>query len=220
MPAPRRYDPLNLPEQIMLVTDPVREAEIVAEVSRKIRYLIRSYRLERRLGLDTASFNASLEGLREAPDAADASGMTKLNPWIEMAVNFKARELAGIAPEEPLRKEHGVFVRQAVQIVAARATAVRGTPGYRSMRRYVEALMVIIQEATGKPVLSARYKQTHYDPQMLGSMGALITTFVQDLEPDVRVSRIATWVREARKKYAGHWPSFEDLFPGYAGGIE
>lgn len=222
MPRRRKYDPPDLPNEPNLVTDPVRQAEITAEFRRKIWYLKSSYQLEKRLRLDTVSFNASLARLKKGVKAPvpDGARLAQLHPWIEMAINLEARELAGLAPDQPLGDEHGAHIKQAAKNVATRAKAIRGSPGHGQLRRYLEALMVIIQETTGKPVVSLRDKGGIYDPQLPGAMGEAIRMFVNDLEPGVPVSKLAYWVRDARKKYAGKWPDFEELFPGYAGTID
>jgi len=218
MPRRRIYDPRGLPEQPNLVTDTVRVAEIVAEIARKLRYLAFSYQLEKRLSLDQVSLNASLRRLKAGVNvlAPEGAKLMELHPFLAITINMQARELAGIAAAAPLADEHGVHVRQAAQNVAARAKGVRGTPGHVQMRRYVEALMVIWQEATGKAVLSLRDRSGIYDPAIPGSAGEWICSFVHDLDPEIRISKLVYWVRESRKKYVEGWPSFGQLFPGYA----
>lgn len=218
MPRRRPHDPPGLPEQLNVVTDSAREAEIVAEIGRKIRHLKRSYLLEMRLGLDKANRNASIARLKLAVESPTVEGawLSRLNPWLELAINLEARELAGISEGQPIDEEHGAFVRQAVRNVAARAKPSRGTPGHLSLRRYVEALMVIFHDATGKAVIGMRDKAAVYDPQMPGTAGSWIRMIVDDMEPNINDSRLVFWIRQARKKYADKWPTFDELFPGYA----
>ena len=49
----RRHDPAGLPDQPTLVTDPAREAELIAEFLRRYEFIVTSYRNEKQLALGT-----------------------------------------------------------------------------------------------------------------------------------------------------------------------
>lgn len=131
MPRRRRNDPAGVSDIPKVVTDPVRVEKGVAELRRRLTYLEQSYSLEKQLGLDMRGFNESLSRLKRAvarPRKIDAPE-TRLNPWLELAINIRARKLAGLEPDVPLLADHDCFVQQAAREVAERATALRGNPG-------------------------------------------------------------------------------------------
>lgn len=217
MPRRRRNDPAGISDNPNVVTDPERVAKGVAELRRRLTYLEQSYSLEKQLGLDMKGFNESLSRLKRAvarPRKIDVPE-TRLNPWLELAINIQARKLAGLAPDAPLLADHDCFVQQAARVVAERATALRGNPGDRLLRRYVEGLMALYQEFTGTPVVAMRHKDSVYDPQIPGTAGRVIRLIVDLLEPGISETRLVHWICAARRKYAGKPMRFRDLFPGY-----
>ena len=115
----------------------------------------------------------------------------------------------------PLLAEHNMFVQQAAREVAKRARGLRGNPGEKLLRRYVEALVALIQETTGKPVLSMRDKNSVYEPQLVGKSGELIRLVVHMLGADLTETRLAYWIREIRRERAGKPMRFMDYFPAY-----
>lgn len=217
MPRPRRNDPAGVSDNPNVVTDPVRAAELAEEFQRRLAYLQRSYHIEKRLDLGVDGYNQSLARLKRAvrrprdPNVPES----RLSPWIEIAINIRARELAGLDPDAPLESQHNRFVQQAAREIAARAKAVRGTTGERVLRRYVEALMALIQEFTGKPVRATRYKDSVYEPQLIGTGGEVVRGIAALLEPGVSETTLANWILDARRKHAGKPMRFRDFFPGY-----
>jgi hypothetical protein len=200
-----------------VVTDPERVAKRVAELRRCLTYLEQSYSLEKQLGLDMKGFNESLSRLKRAvarPRKIDVPE-TRLNPWLELAINIRARELVGLEPDAPLLADHNCFVQQAARQVAAGATALRGNPGDRLLRRYVEGLVALYQEFTGTPVIAMRHKDSVYEPQIPGTAGRVIRLIVDLLEPGISETKLVNWICAARRKYAGKPMRFRDLFPGY-----
>lgn len=217
VPCPRRNDPAGVSDNPNVVTDPVRVAKRVAEFRRCLTYLEQSYRAEKRLGFGVDDFNESLVRLKRAVGRPRDPSVpeTRISPWLEFAINIRARELAGLEPKAPLKDEHDRFVQMAAKEVAARAKAVRGPNGDRMLRRYVEALMALCQEFTGRPVMAMRHKDSVYEPQLVGAGGNVIRLIVDLLEPGVIETRLVNWVCAARRKYAGKRMRFHDFFPGY-----
>lgn len=222
MPRRRRNDPAGLPERPNLATDPVRVMELANEVQRKIAYLVAGYREQMRLDLHRQGFNASLKRLQNAVEAPSEPGVkqSRLNPWIEFAINIEARKLAGRGDDVSLLEEDGPFVRQAAIKVAERSKAIRGRQGKAALRRYVEGVIAVIQEAVGKPVMAPRDKGDVYDPHLSGALGKTLRAAVDRMQPKVTDSELSYWVREIRKKYAGKPMRFLDMFPGYGATVE
>lgn len=110
-----------------MVTDPFREAELIAEFQRRVRYLADAYQLEMSLGLDRRSFNASLARLKASAGRPIDSRVrqSRLSPWLEVAINIEVRALAGYPADAPLSAEDGPHVRQAAINVVARAKPIR-----------------------------------------------------------------------------------------------
>lgn len=218
MPRPRRNDPAGFSDCTNMVTDPTREAELVAELSRKVTYLNMAYQLESSLGLERTSYNNSLAKLRKAlaQEGGSRGNRERLHPWLELAISRQARTLAKLAGDMPLMAEHGPYVQQAVRDTASRAKLFRGRPGHLMVRRYVLGFMAAAQEATGKPLIAVRDdKDGIYQPQVPGVMGQALRMFVDSLTPGITDSELSYWIRDARKRYAGKPMRFQDMFPGY-----
>jgi hypothetical protein len=217
VPRPRRNDPAGVSDNPNVVTDPVRVAKRVEELKRCLAYLEHSYQLEKRLGFGVEEFNESLVRLRRAVGRPRDPSVPEspISPWLEIAINMRARELAGVEASAPLLPEHNRFVQQAAKEVAARTKAVRGPSRDRTLRRYVEGLMALFQEFTGHPVLAMRYKDSVYEPQLVGAGGNVVRMIVGLLEPGISDTRLVNWVCAARRKYAGKQMRFRDLFPAY-----
>jgi hypothetical protein len=199
------------------VSDPLREAAVIARFKRGLGYIAQHYLIARRLGLDKRTFNESLARLQAAVARPRQVGVpeSRLHPRLEIAINKRARELAGLAPDALLGDDHEPFVQQAARDVAKRTTAMRGRPGEALLLYHVEALMALIRETTGAPVLARKINDYFYEPELLGEQGEMIRSFVARLEPDVSEATLVRWVRAARSKYAGRPMRFRDYCPGF-----
>lgn len=213
----RYYDPLGVSDEPTEETDPGRIAEIEAEMDRKIAHIERAYRFEKKTQLDIRSFNAWVDRLRNAIGRQGQEDATeeRVHPLLETAINIEARKLAGLPETARLEAEHIGFVAQATSNVVSRTKKMRGSPGQILLRRYVIGAMAVIQEATGRPFLAQRYKDSVYEPMLPGPQGQKMREIVDRLEPGVSDSRLRYWVDEARKKYAGKPMRFRDMFPDY-----
>ena len=146
----RRNDPAGVSDNPILVSDPLREAAVIARFKRGLGYIEQHYLIAKRFGLDKRTFNESLARLQVAvagPRQVDVPE-SRLSPLLEIAISKRARELAGLAPDALLGDEHEAFVHRAARDVAKRTKALRGRPSQALLLYHVEALMALIQETT------------------------------------------------------------------------
>ncbi len=95
----------------------MRTAAIVAEFQRKLAYVEQSYGLWEAQHLNDRSFNWSVERLKRAvTDGSTPIGRrTRLDPRLEILISHRARERAGIGPDDRLGADHVDLVDQAVR---------------------------------------------------------------------------------------------------------
>lgn len=213
MSRPRTNDPSNLPKQPNLVSDPVRERELVAEFQRRLRHLQTCYKLSRKIGLDQKTYNDSIERLRRAivrKRAIKRRGK-RLHPEVELLLSHHAKRLAAEEGVEVLQKH----VNQAAVIVVDTFDKRRGRPDDPVLKHFVTGLVAIIQEATGRPVIASRTRDSVYDPHFAKGASSLIPLFFNDLGAGVTETQLVNIVRSIRSEYAGKPLRFLDLFPLY-----
>lgn len=217
----RRNDPAGVSDAPSLVTDPVREAELAAEFSRRVKYVMNRYRLAKLLGLDRRCFNEHLARLREKADREDGAAARRFRPsvWLELVIDMRARELAGLAPGERIGADHAGQLEQARMEVAERSRGLPGNAGHDLMRHYVEGLMALIQEATGRPVYAVRDRKSCYAPELDGKSAEAIRLIVAELEPDVSEITLSGWIRAIRSRNSGNPMRFCEYFPGYGASV-
>lgn len=213
----RCNDPIGVPDSPNVIADPAKGAGRVAEFRKRLNYLDDSYRFEMDARLGCNDFNRSLARLRKSAGRPrnPAVAETRLHPGIELLINQKAKELAGLEPAESLRAEHAMFVKQAGEHVAKHVKAKRGAPGREALRQYVEGVMVALQEAAGKPVVPKRDTNSVYDPKVPGVFGRSLRILVDHIQPGVSDRTLYTWTSDMRKRHAGKSMRFQDLYPGY-----
>jgi hypothetical protein len=216
VPRPRLNDPLGVSDDPVCVTDPVRTAAVVAEFQRKLAYVEQSYGLWEAHDVDHRSFNCFFARLKRAvTDSSRRIGRkTRLDPRLEILISHRARELAGIGPDDRLGADHVDFVDRAVREVATNISAVRGRPAGERVRHHVEGLMALIQETCGKPVLAIRDKEEV--PRLAEGVSQMILLAFKRMDPGVTETQLFNIVRKARRVYAGKPMRFRDFFPSMA----
>jgi hypothetical protein len=222
VPRSRRNDPLGVSDNPNFVTDPVRLAELVAELKRRLAYLSTSYRLCKSSAPDHITFNQSLARLKKAVGRPKVPSRpeSRLDPRLELLISNRARKLAGLDPAQLLGPEHGAFVQQAGIEVAQNTRAMRGRPADYCLRHHVEGLMALMQEGCGKPVRALRDKNSVYDPQLPDEISRTFGMVFSAIDPDVTETQLVNIIRSARRKYAGKPMRFRDFFPFYGGTVD
>gem|GEM_PF-4919562 len=92
----RRNDPAGVSDNPILVSDPLREAAVIARFKCGLGYIEKHYLIAKRFGLDKRTFNESLARLQVAvacPRQVDVPE-SRLGPVLEIAISKRARELA------------------------------------------------------------------------------------------------------------------------------
>lgn len=217
MPRPRTNDPQGVTDHARnIVTDPTRVDAITTEFRKKLAFVEANYRSTiRALGSDL-DFNRSLAGLKRSLSRKRPSKRRgeRAHPEIEMVILKHAMDHAAIRTGRtgaPLTQEDANFgARKAAELLRPRRRS-----SYRILRHHVLGLMALIQEVTGQPVLFTHNKDNLYDPQAVNLGGRVLLIWVQRLDPTASASTIATFVKQARRKYAGKAMQFSDFFPTY-----
>lgn len=96
VPRRRRNDPLGVSDNPKVVTDPERLAELVEEFTRRLDYLMTSYRACAAAVPDSAAFNRSLKRLQRAVrlGSTGSAAEERLDPRLEILISQRAREMA------------------------------------------------------------------------------------------------------------------------------
>lgn len=222
MPRPPTLNPLSVPETPNLANDPARIEEIRSKFMRRMELLERSYRSVREVSAaQRATFNQSLARLKrhlariERGDIrpVEQTPETRLHLELQLLINLKARELAGLEGNAPLELKHKPYVEAAAAEVAANTRARRGRPNSYLLQHYVAALIAAYIEATGKPVIGQRTKNSDYAPRLHSPSGQTVRHFVDVIEPHVTDTALVNMIRRIRREFAGKPMRFEDFFP-------
>ena len=214
MPRPRTNDPSNLPDIPNPTTDPKRQDELIKELQNRLKFLTESYALAQHIYDDQDSFNESLERLRrglERKRVIKRKGK-RLHPEIELLLSYHARYLAKL-DNVKLNKSH---IRAAAEYVTKTIKPRRGRPHNHMLEHHVEGLVAIVQEFSGKPVLSQRYKDSVYAPEFPEGISKIIPLIVQKWDTKITTTQLVNMVQKIRRKYAGKPMRFLDIFPGYS----
>jgi hypothetical protein len=222
MPRPRTNDPLGVSDHPQLAVDPERITRIQQEFRRRLIHTLRSFSVARTIERDYGTIEASLVRLREAlarRRPVKRQGL-RLHPEVEMALSYKARQFADERTKAADAKVEQRDVQKAALWVTNALTVKQGAPTDRMLVHHVEALMALAQQTTGRPVLSRRDRNSVYDPHLADPKAQMIFEALNDIDPDVTVTKVVNIIRQARRKYAGKAMRFSDFMPAYGGEVE
>ena len=85
--------------------------------------------------------------------------------------------------------------------------------------QYLEGLVALIIEVTGKPVMAPRTSNSVYEPRLTGAAGQVIRMFADSVEPGLSDTTLVNMIGKIRRKNAGKEMKFSDLFPFYRGRV-
>lgn len=228
MPRPRTLEPLGVSDNPRIVEDPVREAEIIAELRARQQFLIRHYnRSKAAAQFERSAFNGSLKRLKKHmarvdgghPSVVSQTVETELHPELALIINLEAKRRAGMEPSAPLEFEHQHHIMAAVRSVAATQRTMRGARSRQLFKRHLEGWVALWVQATGKSIIGHRTKDSVYDPHLDGPSGKFVRLFADSVEPSFTDTTLVDMLGEIRRKYAGKAMRFEDIFPFYGGNI-
>ncbi len=213
MARPRTNDPSNLPDAPKPTSDPEKLDELLSELQNRLRYLTDSYAASLQLFETGDSFNESLERLRRGLKRTRILNRRgkRLHPEIELLLSHHARRMADQEGVE-VNESH---IRAAGEHVVSTIKARRGRPEKPMLEFHVTGLMAVVQEFSGKPVLSQRYKDSVYGPGFQEGVNQIIPNIVQKWDAEVTTTQLVNMVQNIRKNYAGKPLRFQELFPLY-----
>ncbi|MBL8648945.1 MAG: hypothetical protein JNL35_00895 [Sphingopyxis sp.] len=224
MPRPRTLDPIGASDYPNIVEDPVRVAAIVASFIDRLNYLQRGCRFAKTiLQSNQVAFNESLRRLKDQLARIDRgqhvaferSQDNRLHPELELLINVEARNRAGVDQSAALLPEHQSHVLAAARQIASAQAPRRGRPGRGVLMQYLEGLVALIIEVTGKPVMAPRTSNSVYEPRLTGAAGQVIRMFADSVEPGLSDTTLVNMIGKIRRKNAGKEMKFSDLFPFY-----
>lgn len=213
----RRNDPAGLSDNPVFVTDPAREAELVAEFRNRLAYFRRSYEAGRIAYGDPHRHNEAIRALKRAAagDPGRPGPIKRLPRMIEVAVSVTARTFAEERTGAADAEVTGDDIRRASAHVAERLDPIGHRPPETNLIHHVEGLMILIQGTTGQPVVPRRFRNSVDDPHFAPGASELVFTIMKDLEPSVSLGRLVRLAEKIRRSWAGRRVTFEEFFPGY-----
>lgn len=214
----RTNDPSNLPASPNPTTDPDRLDELTEEFKKRLKYLTENYAACREFIATGDTFNESLERLRRALKRKRIlkSKGTRIHPEIEFLLSHQAQRLAeteGLVVNES-------HIRAAGEYVVATIKSRRGRPRNSILEHHVATLIALVQEFSGKPVLSQKNTNSVYAPSFPEGISQIIPNIVQLWDKEITTTQLVNMVRKIRKQYAGKPLRFYDLFPTYGVTLE
>lgn len=216
MARPRINDPIGTSDNPHYTSDPSRLAELMAEFLPRLEHIRNNYILCTRYLESKVEFNASLTRLQSACAKPKVEGATeeRLHPELELVISHFARKFAAERAgknAEPVQADVERAARRAVKLLSTR----KGAPGREILRHHVEALVALVQEFSGKPVLALRQRNGVYDPHFADGISQLVPTIFQSIDSKILEGTLARMVLDARKQNAGRPLRFTAYFPLY-----
>lgn len=212
MPRPRTNDPLGVSDNPKVATDPARLEASVAGFNHRRQLIEQNYNAVLQY---VGNFNRSLEKMKRGLARKRRAKIRgeRAHPAVETLINKLARDQAeartGIPGSKITRADAEAGARKASEVLKP----FRGRARNEMLRFHVEAMMALLQQTTGVPVLLTLNKDNLYDPQAVNWVGDILVRIFQRLDPAVAVTTLASIVKNARRKYAGKRMRFYDYFP-------
>lgn len=222
MPRPRTNDPLYVSDNPVTVQDAERKAELIAEFKNKLSYIRSSYKLAMRWFGGGNAFNESINQLVEAVNGRTPGELSgkRLSPFMEMAVSHHARRFAAMHTGKEEAEVTGEDVRRASHEVAKTLKPIAHRPQAIFLKHYVEGLMAVIQQYSGRPVLTGRYRNSVYDPHFKSGVSQIVPLIMQDIDPSLSTGQLVSLVERIRRENAGKHMRFYDSFPFYGASLD
>lgn len=217
MARPRTNDPLHVSDNPRVAADTQRVAELVEEFELGLACIKRSY-----LGVKAhqigslKEYNSSLARLKKAVAATSKVGgaaKKRIHPLLELRITNKARELGGLDPSMMLGREHEELMQRAARYVARTAKPRSHRPDNAALCYHVEALMVLIQQYHGRPIVPRRSRNEEYEPHFDDVGGKILEAFFTNVDPSVTTTALVNMALKARRKLKGKPLDFDRQFP-------
>ena len=162
---------------------------------RYLNFIRANYRTTKKLFGESMSYNQSLQLLkRQVRHKSDEELVDErgLDYGVRLVLGHNAKALMGCS-WTPGRGSN---------VAAARATLrslgpQRGRPQNTHLAWHVQAIMLLLEEITGREVRSSQTKNSVYDPNLSG-LGQVIEAIFKDLDPSVSKTALANVVRTTR----------------------
>lgn len=220
MPRPRSKDPLGVSDHPIAISDPAREAELVAEFEQKLEHIKWSYIRSKGPFADfLKKYNDDLARLQKQLKTGDPGTPRgiRIHPLLEKAINDRALEFARQRTGDAQPELECEDVELAAHDVAGSAKAIRGRPKELHLVRHVRGLMALFQQYFGRPVVGSKTHNSVYGPRVSGA-AAHILEMLNAWGARLTPTRLYNIIDSARTEYAGKRMDFEEFFPLYGVG--
>ena len=203
------------------VTDPAREAELLADFNRKRLYAIRSFRTAR---LIEANFGTVASSSRRAKNAVNRKRGSKRpqmrhHPEVEAAMSYVALQIAHKRTGEDNPKVLAADRGKAAVKVSDSLNVKMGRNDDRMLQHHIEGLMALWQETCGMPVTAQQTKNSDYGPHLADRKAQDIFECLHGVDASITVTQVVNCICQARKKFAGTRMRFQDFFIGFGAKI-
>jgi hypothetical protein len=217
MVARRHNDPVGLTDDPVCVTDPARQAELIAEFQCRLNYLKQNYRMGKVVYGDARTSNDAIRALNalKAGEPPRSGDYRRLPPMIEIAVSMNARRFAVERTGRPEAPVEGQDIRRAAELIGMRIRPIGHRPRADNLIHHVRGLMALIQDFSGRPVVPRRYRNNLYEPHFAQGASQLVPMVFRELEPSVSVGGLVTIAERARRSWGGRRRTFGEYFPAY-----
>lgn len=215
MPKPLINNPLGVSSTPNLVTDPAREAHLIASFQRAIVDVLWSFRNTRRneanfetLEQSIARINREVKRNRQRPSKGP---QVPIHPIAALRINELAKEAAVTRSGDADAKFEADDVNAAAEKFAATVPVKRGRPADHTLWKHVELLMALLQLTVGKPVMARRSEGSVYRIFLEDPKAQLIFHAVHNIDRRVTEAQVADILVKLRRRYAGKRMDFDKL---------
>lgn len=182
-----------------------------------MNFLKRSYRGGQKIYGTQKSINDAIRSLKKivAGHEVTSAERQRFPVMIEMVLSYHARKLA----RERTGHEHAVVEKEdmagAALVAANLLQPVGNRPTAHNLHFHVRALMALIHETFGEPVLVGKTRNSVDDPHFKDGISQIVPKTFAELDPKVTVVQLVNAVQKAQKAFKVERLAFVDILPGY-----
>lgn len=215
MPRALKNNPIGISGTPNLVTDPAREAQLVARFKRALVDVLWSFSNARRNEANYETIEQSIARIcrevkreRKRPSKGP---QVLIHPIVGWRINELAKEAAVERTGDLEAKFDETDVEVAAKKFAATVPVKRGRPADKTLWNHIELLMALMQRAVGEPVMARRSDGSVYRMFLDDQKAKLMFDAIHNIDPKVTEAQVADIIVKLRRRYAGKEMDFHKL---------
>ncbi len=215
MPRPLKNNPIGISGTPNLVTDPAREAQLVACFQRALVDVLWSFSNARRNEANYETIEQSIARIcrevkrkRQRPSKGP---QILIHPIVAWRINELAKEAAVERTGDLNAKFDETDVKVAAAKFAATVPVRRGRPADKTLWNHIELLMALMQRAVGEPVMARRSDGSVYRMFLNDQKAKIIFHAIHNIDSKVTEAQVADIIVKLRRRYAGKDMDFHKL---------